>query len=80
MAARLAWSAAHKTEATEGDSCLWKVADVNQPKEAHHMAELAQVRLLDDSCSLPLSRPPTPIYPASYQRHMLFLFKHYTSV
>lgn len=39
----------------EGEGCPWKLAAVNQPKEAHHMADLAQMKHLADR-----SPPPPP--------------------
>lgn len=42
-----------------GEGWPQKLADVNQPKEAHHMADLAQMKYLADSlfppCSFPFS-------------------------
>lgn len=46
LAATLVWPVAHMTEAMEGEGCLWQIADVNQPMEVHHMANLAQVKRL----------------------------------
>lgn len=79
LAATLHWPAAHVTEATESEGCLWQVADVNQPMEVHHMASLAQVRRVGDSCSLPVpSTTSTAFYPVHYRkRYTVFVFCYF---
>lgn len=59
----------------EGEGCPWKLAAVNQPKEAHHMADLAQMKHLAYRFLPPrILPPPSSVYVCCYSTSVFIIY------